>query len=579
MSYQLKVIKDNPIGFWHLDETSGSIAYDKSGCSNNGEYVGALATNILPLVSGGSLSTKITNTSYVNLPTTKNYYGQTGKGGFGKSGTSDNDFSLEVWFFPSISTSARTPIFADATNGVGIFYENKSIVFKLNEEEVYYTLNYFNKSIHVIATYNTTSMSLYVDGASVASKSLNGFSFTNSLLSLALGPTTSSSDSFLVDAPAVYRYGLTSIQSLDHFQNGISYVNPIHIVKPDGGKLFSLNDENMPTVYQYEYSVNQFRKFITEDVYYNNDEKYITFYKTDTAVAKEFIINDVIIVPAGIPVTSSKIEWRGENGIAVEYSSDGTTYYPCVNGSALPTYSKDSAITIAPVYIRITMSTTDASKHLPKLSLFRIRFYSNKNCYSDNSGFFIESANEYALGSFNYPPLSRHYTNGLRTSATGGFKIAVDEAVRSVEFFLTASALSATTLISTTATGDYSASSLSWSGAGTISKTNIKKIYVNGVDKTSQTNISNLIDVNNMAHIIILFNDPVSGDIVFNNSGPSNLYNLVSIYASELTTLQISTHYSLYIQKPSIQSNNSSFTLTESGPTYFNNDWVVFSTI
>lgn len=579
MSYQLKVIKDNPIGFWHLDETSGSIAYDKSGCSNHGTYVGALSSNILPLVSGGSFATKITNTSYVTLPTTKNYYGQVGKGGFGKFGTSDNDFSLEVWAFPNISTSVRTPIFADSVNGIGIFYENKSIVFKLNEEEVYYTLNYFNKSIHVVATYNTSSMSLYIDGSAVASKSLTNFKFNNTSLSLAIGPTTSVLDSFLVDAPAVYRYGLTSLQCLDHFQNGISYVNPIHIVKPDGGKLFSLNDENMQTVYQYEYSVNQFRKFITEDVYYNNEENYITFYKSDTQVAKEFIINDIIIVPSGIPVASSKIEWRGENGISVEYSMDGLSYYSCINGQAIPSYSKESAITISPIYIKITMSTSDASKYLPKLSLFRIRFYANKNCYADNSGFFVESANEYSLGSFNYPPLSRHYTNGLRTSPTGGFKIAVDEAVRSIEFFLTASALSATTLISTASTGDYSASSISWNGAGVLSKTNIKKIYINGVDKTTEANISNLIDVNNMAHVIVLFNNPVSGDIVFNNSGPSNLYNLLSIYGSELTNLQVSTHYSLSVQKPSIQSNNSSFTLTESAPTYFNNDWVVFSTI
>ena len=49
MSYQLKVIKDYPIGFWPLDESSGSTASDISGCGNNGTYHGSPATNILPI--------------------------------------------------------------------------------------------------------------------------------------------------------------------------------------------------------------------------------------------------------------------------------------------------------------------------------------------------------------------------------------------------------------------------------------------------------------------------------------------------------------------------------------------------
>jgi hypothetical protein len=53
MSYQLKVIKDYPVAFYALDETSGTTAADISGCGNNTTYVGSPASNILPLVSGG----------------------------------------------------------------------------------------------------------------------------------------------------------------------------------------------------------------------------------------------------------------------------------------------------------------------------------------------------------------------------------------------------------------------------------------------------------------------------------------------------------------------------------------------
>ncbi len=51
MSYQLKVIKDYPIGFWPLDESLGTNAADISGCGNNATYVGSPASNILPLAS------------------------------------------------------------------------------------------------------------------------------------------------------------------------------------------------------------------------------------------------------------------------------------------------------------------------------------------------------------------------------------------------------------------------------------------------------------------------------------------------------------------------------------------------
>jgi hypothetical protein len=95
MSYQLKVIKDYPIGFWPLDESSGSIAADSSGCGNNGTYVGSPSANMLPLVSGGGTGTKITNTAYITLPVTKDYYGTTVSSSFATEDTSDNDFTIE----------------------------------------------------------------------------------------------------------------------------------------------------------------------------------------------------------------------------------------------------------------------------------------------------------------------------------------------------------------------------------------------------------------------------------------------------------------------------------------------------
>jgi hypothetical protein len=65
MSYYLSVIKDSPSGFWKLDESTGSVAYDSSGCGNDGQYFGSILNTTMPIVCGGQTATKITNTNYI----------------------------------------------------------------------------------------------------------------------------------------------------------------------------------------------------------------------------------------------------------------------------------------------------------------------------------------------------------------------------------------------------------------------------------------------------------------------------------------------------------------------------------
>ena len=112
MSYYLDVIKDSPIGLWKLDELSGSVAYDISGCGNNGSYVGQIVKFGMPIVSGGNHSNKIDSSNYIQFGISKDFSGTPGTGGFGTFDTYDNDFSLEAWIHPKTLTSL-TPILAE----------------------------------------------------------------------------------------------------------------------------------------------------------------------------------------------------------------------------------------------------------------------------------------------------------------------------------------------------------------------------------------------------------------------------------------------------------------------------------
>jgi hypothetical protein len=581
MSYQLKVIKDYPIGFWPLDESSGSTAADISGCGNNGTYVGSPAANILPLVSGGQSGTKITNTAYVTLPVTKDYYGATVGAGFGTKYTSDNDFTLEVWINQSIESSNETPLLADATNNIGLFWDNGDIVFKVSAtESIRRRILYSKKSMHLVAVYSVGSITLYIDSAPVASKSLSNFKFTNTTINLQSGPTSVSGDTFIVDAPAVYRYGLNETSIRRHYVDGNITTPAIHVVYPDKGILFSGTDANIKAQFDYSYPVNKpWSDFVDSNTYYDTAKKYITFYETDTTQSKSFVINDFLAVPQTIGLITSKVEWRNDLGITVESSIDGTTYVACTNGQPIPQYSKGSFNTTGKLYIRITMSTTDASKFLPRLSFFCITFYSDTTVYADNYGDKITSNSDYYLGSLNYPVLSRHYMNGIRAKNGAGFDMATAMSVKSVEMLFTPLTLAANTLIYSSG---GTTTRFAWNGSGAISKANIAKVYINNVDISTATNISSYLVEEEPHYIVLVFTTPITGNIQFNyesTGGPSNLYNNIAIYPSELTVGKVETHYELYTGKPVESITESAITLTELQPAYYNNDWIVLQSI
>lgn len=577
MTYQLKVIKDYPIGFWPLDESSGATASDISGCGNNATYVGSPASNILPLVSGGLSGTRITNTAYVNVPVTKDYYGATAKGGFADKNSSDNDFSLEVWIYPSIESTDVVRLFADTTNNIGLFWDNGHIVFKVSADEwVISPVTYSKKTAYIAGKYTGESILLYIDGISVASKSLTNFKFTNTTLGLQIGPSTTAGDEFTVDAPAVYRYALSDKTIAKHYISGNITSPAIQVAYPDQGVLYSGSDANLKPAFDYSYPVNKpWTDWLDDNTYYDLVDGHIGFYETDTVTSRTFVINDFITIPSGLNLVTSKVEWRNDLGVTVESSIDGTTYVSCVNGQPIPQYTKDSFHSSGKLYIRITMTTSDASKYLPILSFFCIAFYSNKDIYADNYGDRISSTTEYYLGSLNYPILSRNYTNGIRAKNAAGFNINTLSSIKSVEMFFTPLTLAANTLFYASTP---SATRLAWNGSGVVSKANIDKIYVNNVDVTNQTNISSYLNAEEPHHVVIVFTTPVTGSLQLNyetSGGPSNLYKNITTYEKELTSGIVETHFELYTGRSVSTLTEPTITLTESDIIAYNNDWIV----
>lgn len=107
MSYKATILYDQPIAYYPLDDLTtidlvndyaeflsqfssyqdvldnvssyanifGDVAYDHSGCENDGTYAGDPETQILPILVGNGRATKITNLNSVIYSLVNNYSG------------------------------------------------------------------------------------------------------------------------------------------------------------------------------------------------------------------------------------------------------------------------------------------------------------------------------------------------------------------------------------------------------------------------------------------------------------------------------------------------------------------------
>jgi hypothetical protein len=108
-----------------------------------------------------------------------------------------------------------------------------------------------------------------------------------------------------------------------------------------------------------------------------------------------------------------------------------------------------------------------------------------------------------------------------------------------------------------------------WNPAGAITKTGISSIYVNGIDRTAETNVWNFLVVDTPHHIVINLTSSDT-NIKFNQnqndtkSGLGHMYNNVAVYESPLLTKTILNHYLLYTGNTVNQIDDTSFSLAES---------------
>jgi hypothetical protein len=584
MSYYRTILADFPISYYTLDEVkSGSIDYysqilasyptyqavkdafssyddiagqpvlDFSGNNHNGTVAGISGSKIMPLVSGGIYGTLISDEtliSYVTPGLANKYY-------------SDNPFTIEVWAKMPNTNSYLVPIVADSNSSSGIYYQNGDIVFKVSSNSLRYKVSN-NKALHIVASYNKNSLSLYINGIRVATKQIDSFTFSNNSTIFATGPSTTN-NYFVVDSVAFYRYNLSSNKILSHYLQGVKELKYSQIVYPDGGYLFSLNHSKIRPVARYSYpGTKQWSELVDENVIMPTDQSYITFLQTSTVQSKTFTFTETIIIPSSLDVTSSQIEWEDDvDNISVRVSQNGTTWAVCKNNSPIPYFNKNDGITSGLLYLEVTMTSSDTSTNIPVLKSLSLDFFSNTDFYADNSGDRIYSVKDYALSRYNHPIISYNDYNGLRMYNGGGIDVDSTNAFRSVELVFTP--VSGENVLFSSNTKIFE-----WNSSGVITKSGISAVYINGVDHTASTNISSFLTIGMPHHIVLVLSTSATSNIRFNynqtntKSGGANTYSNIALYPDVLSGQQATTHYQLYTHQYVVSVSDTALTISES---------------
>lgn len=215
-SYDAVVISDSPAGFWPLNESSGTTAFDQSGNGNNGTYTGSFSlgqTSILPTdtetcvnFTGGQMA--VPDAAPLRL----------GAG----------DFSVEVWFDAANFTNQYVSLVDEASRPYCMFLNPggslNQIFFGIGGTTSQQTMSLSfaaSTKYHLVWTYlhSSTTSTIYVNGSSVGSTTESQGS-TNSSTGLTLAGNPSSGGHVyagFAQKLAVYNHQLSSGRVSAHY--------------------------------------------------------------------------------------------------------------------------------------------------------------------------------------------------------------------------------------------------------------------------------------------------------------------------------------------------------------------------
>lgn len=229
-SYQSVVLADNPAAYYRLGEASGYQPTDTSGHYGSGLISGGVTPGNAGAIAGNPDTSMLFNgtSGYIVLPTTLK---------------TDNwsAFTVECWFKLSNNTFTTYPCLiandypTSDYDGFQLYLspstDGTSGYFVLGNSTTAYQLAFGSGVLgtsswyHIAATYSNNTMTIYLNGTLVASRSASGVLGTAGYpISIAHYPSDSGYLPGALDEVAIYPYALSHDQALIHYNVGMGTV-------------------------------------------------------------------------------------------------------------------------------------------------------------------------------------------------------------------------------------------------------------------------------------------------------------------------------------------------------------------
>lgn len=221
--YRTTVLADSPVGYWKLDDATGTTAVDSSGNAHDGTYENSPTLGVSPLITTGNAVTFNGSTQDVSIP-------------WNAAFQPTNRFSFEAWIKTSAANGTIGCLFTGSGGG-DLFYvalTSGKIEFDLwdsgdNGHQFLgsITLN-DNVHHHVVCYYDGTKMLCSVDGALDGAGVSASITLETVSTAIQIGVrknnvgTRSGGFAGTIDEVALYTTAPTQSRWLAHYNAGIS---------------------------------------------------------------------------------------------------------------------------------------------------------------------------------------------------------------------------------------------------------------------------------------------------------------------------------------------------------------------
>lgn len=335
-TYQQTILADVPLGYWRLEETSGTTASDLGSLAHNGTLNGGITLAQTGAI-GNDPNTGMTfdgSTGYFALPS-------------GLSLNGSSAFTIECWCLPNatFATSGRLVASDDVNvnhkgfaltaqpncNGINFEVGNGTTDFLANTATVLSSTAYS----HVVGVWDGTNIFIYLNGTSAASAAA-AITLANAGFSLNIGRSPTNANYFpgAIDEVAIYNYALSATQISNHYSAGTnSTIGPWHATISRGPSIFVeagslMLDRAVGRRSQASFTVKHdtlthFQQYQPAEVYDHNSVLYFSGYimqPRETKPGFQASLHTQVVCSDRHFVTDKRVVFNGSTNLARTYS-------------------------------------------------------------------------------------------------------------------------------------------------------------------------------------------------------------------------------------------------------------------